>query len=63
MNEPKDEKTEALERSVTRWRLRAADMADALTCAERMLMASISKADVADYIRARRDWWAKQETP
>lgn len=60
--EPKEEPLNgALERSERRWRMRAMDLNDALTCAERMLTAGISKADVAKYIRARRDWWSTLE--
>lgn len=55
--DPKDVQGAAVERSERRWRMRAMDLNDALTCAERMLTEGISKADVAKYIRARRDFW------
>lgn len=57
------EQVEALERHERRWRMRAMDLSDALAGAERMLAVGISKADVADYIRSRLNFWAKQEMP
>ena len=57
------ETVESLERSVTRLRVRAEDLTDALAGAERMLVVGISKAYVADYIRSRLNFWAKQEMP